>query len=153
MKFKSRCLLVCLPILCALRPAQAATPLNDAALASVSGRDGIVMGAHLQLGQQPDSNTRVSLGFKVAGNTSYLMLDRVSGTLDLLGLEVRAVNGGASGSDVIQVTLPTFLGLKDFGLRGFAAQTDAGAPLANSLGQIQLNGSAQIQGQLLLWAK
>nr|WP_295081310.1 hypothetical protein [uncultured Roseateles sp.] len=145
-----------LPILATLAllslASPAATPLDDAALAGVSGRDGIVMNAHLQLNTQPGSNNRVSLGFKVQGNTSYLLLDRVSGTLDLLGLEVKPATSSSQG-DVIQVGMPSFLGFKDFGIRAIGVQGDALAPISNSLGQIQLSGSAQMQGQLLMWAK
>ncbi|MDC8785033.1 hypothetical protein [Roseateles koreensis] len=145
---------------CVLAPAGstsfAATPLDDAALSAVTGRDGIVLNAHLELNTAADSTNRVSVGFKVAGATSYLVLDKISGTLDMLGLEVKAIAGpgGSTGiSDVIQVGLPSFLGFKDFGIRAIAAQADATAPITASMGQIQLSGSAQLQGQVLLWSK
>jgi hypothetical protein len=134
-------------------PAQAANALSDEELGGVTGRGGIVLNAHLELNTGATSENRVSLGFQVGGNTSYLLLHKLSGTLDLLGLTLQAVAGPAEIGDVIQLTLPTFLGFKDFGVKAIAVQNDPLAPIAASLGQIQLNGSVQMQGQVLLWAK
>jgi hypothetical protein len=66
---------------------------------------------------------------------------------------VQPVAGPAEVGDVIQLTLPSFLGFKDFGVKAMGVQTDPLAPLSNSLGQIQLNGSLQMQGQVLLWSR
>ncbi|MCV2353255.1 hypothetical protein LNV09_03670 [Paucibacter sp. B2R-40] len=132
---------------------QAANPLSDEELGGVSGRGGIVLNAHLELNTGATSENRVSLGFQVGGNTSYLLLHKLSGTLDLLGLTLQAVAGPAEIGDVIQLTLPTFVGFKDFGVKAIAVQSDPLAPIAASLGQIQLNGTVQMQGQVLLWAK
>ncbi|MCV2358098.1 hypothetical protein LNV08_03850 [Paucibacter sp. TC2R-5] len=133
--------------------AQAANALSDEELGGVAGRGGIVLNAHLELNTAATSDNRVSLGFRVAGNTSYLLLHKLSGTLDLLGLTLQAVAGPAEIGDVIQLTLPTFVGFKDFGVKAIGVQSDPLAPIAASLGQIQLNGSVQMQGQVLLWAK
>jgi len=126
--------------------------LSDEELGRISGQAGIVLNAHLELNTGPQSENRISLGFKV-GTTTYLLLNNLSGTLDLLGLTVQAVAGPAEVGDVIQLTLPSFLGFKDFGVKAMGVQTDPLAPLANSLGQIQLNGSLQMQGQVLLWSR
>jgi hypothetical protein len=127
--------------------------LSDEELGGISGQAGIVLNAHLELNTGPISENRISLGFKVGATTTYLLLNNLSGTLDLLGLTVRAVAGPAEVGDVIEVTLPSFLGFKDFGVKAMGVQTDPLAPLANSLGQIQLNGSLQMQGQVLLWSR
>ncbi|MBT9492152.1 MAG: hypothetical protein IV107_07325 [Paucibacter sp.] len=133
--------------------AQAANALSDEELGGVTGRGGIVLNAHLELNTRAASENRISLGFQVGGSTSYLLLHNLSGTLDLLGLTVQAVAGPAEVGDVIQLTLPSFLGFKDFGIKAIGVQSDPLAPIAASLGQIQLNGSVQMQGQVLLWAK
>lgn len=133
--------------------AQAANALSDEELGGVTGRGGIVLNAHLELNTRAASENRISLGFQVAGSTSYLLLHNLSGTLDLLGLTLQAVAGPAEVGDVIQLTLPSFLGFKDFGIKAIGVQNDPLAPIAASLGQIQLNGSVQMQGQVLLWAK
>lgn len=133
--------------------AQAANALSDEELGGVAGRGGIVLNAHLELNIRAASENRISLGFQVGGSTSYLLLHNLSGTLDLLGLTVQAVAGPAEVGDVIQLTLPSFLGFKDFGIKAIGVQSDPLAPIAASLGQIQLNGSVQMQGQVLLWAK
>jgi hypothetical protein len=49
--------------------------------------------------------------------------------------------------------MPNYLGAQDFGVRAIGVQTDATAPVTNSLGAILLNGSANMTGQLNLWAK
>ncbi|MCV2351011.1 hypothetical protein [Paucibacter sp. Y2R2-4] len=127
--------------------------LSDEELGGISGQAGIVLNAHLELNTGPQSENRISLGFKVGATTTYLLLNNLSGTLDLLGLTVQAVTGPAEVGDVIQLTLPSFLGFKDFGVKALGVQTDPLAPLSNSLGQIQLNGSLQMQGQVLLWSR
>ncbi len=128
-------------------------PLSDEELGGISGQAGIVLNAHLELSTGLGAENRISLGFKVGANTSYLLLDKLSGTLDLLGLSLRAVAGPAEVGDVIELTLPSFLGFKDFGVKAIGVQADPLAPLSNSLGQIQLNGSLQMQGQVLLWSR
>ncbi|MEJ6007316.1 hypothetical protein WG899_17335 [Paucibacter sp. AS339] len=131
----------------------AKTALSDEELGHVSGQAGIVLNAHLELNTGAQSENRISLGFQLGGNTTYLLLHNLSGTLDLLGLTVQAVAGPAEVGDVIQLTLPSFVGFKDFGIKAIGVQTDPLAPIGPSLGQIQLNGSVQMQGQVLLWSR
>lgn len=144
-------LLAALPLtsLCA----GAASALSDDELRATSGRAGIVMNAHLELNTRSGSANRISLGFQVGADTSYLLLHNLSGTLDLLGLTLQAVAGPAEIGDVMALTLPNFVGFQDFGIKAIGVQNDPLAPIAASLGQIQLNGSVHMQGQVLLWAK
>ncbi|MBV8123847.1 MAG: hypothetical protein JOY60_10740 [Burkholderiaceae bacterium] len=135
--------------------AQAIETLSDEDLSSVHAQDGIGLSGHLQFNVNAGAISNLSLGFNVGGSTSYLVFQQFSGTLDFLGLQVQALStpAGSAVSDVIAITLPTWVGFTNFGVGAIAAQTSPTAPITSSLGQIQLNGSMYLTGQVLLWPK
>jgi len=135
--------------------AQAVQPMSDDELSSVHAQDGIGLSGHLQFNVNAGSISNLSLGFTVGGSTSYLVFQEFAGTLDFLGLQVQALStpAGSAVGDVIAITLPTFVGFTNFGVGAIAAQASATAPITSSLGQIQLNGGAQLAGQVLMWPK
>ena len=130
-------------------------PLDDDELRGVSGQ-GISIAVHLVLngglltGQTIDS--RISAGFTVAGVTTYAIVQNFGGELDLFPVTLDT-NTKADGTAYISIGMPAALYARDFGARAIGVQTDANAPITNSLGSILLNGSATMTGQLNVWAK
>lgn len=130
-------------------------PLTDEQLSAVSGK-GIAILVHLELnsglltGQPIDS--RVAAGFAVDGTTTYAIAQNFGGLLDMFAITL-APSGRTGGSDYLAIGMPAFLGAKDFGVRAIGVQTDASAPITNSLGSLLLNGTATMTGQLNVWAK
>jgi hypothetical protein len=147
--------------LAALRCAAAPVALDDAQLASVDGRDGVVLAVHLELDSAllnggVGSGTSLVAGFQVNGVTTYAVVSGLGGIVDLFSitLDVRNRTDGGAGS-YLDIGLPGFVGFTQFGFRALAAQTDPQAPItaANSYGQVLLNGTATMTGHVYLWAQ
>ncbi len=130
--------------------------LDEAELASVSGRDGIGFAVHLEINSAAiyglDINSRLTAGFNVDGLTTYLVALNPGGIVDLFAMSLN-LRTRPDGGDYVDLSLPTFIGVKDFGVRALSAQTDPRAPITNSYGQFLLNGHAAMQGHLYLWAQ
>jgi len=109
------------------------------------------MSLHLELNNVPGSPNRTTVGFAVNGVTTYWVIHNLSGMMDLFNIAFDTVPG--PDGNAVQIALPRQLYFKNFGIDALAAQTDPTAPIGASLGQIKLNGMAQMQGQLLIWAK
>ncbi|WP_374593913.1 hypothetical protein [Aquabacterium sp.] len=135
---------------------RAAEALSDEQLASVEGRDGIGMAVHLELNSAllagATMDSRITMGFKSAGVNTYLVIQNFGGVMDQIGMSLQAKTRTDGGGDYLDFTLPVFVGFKDFGFRAMSAQTDPSAPITSSYGQILMNGTAQVQGHVLLWA-
>lgn len=137
--------------------AMAADALSDDQLAGVTGQNGFAFAAHLELnsgllnGQAYDS--RITLGFTDGGVTTYAIVQNFGGVVDLLGMGLQAKQRPDGSGDYLDFTLPFFVSFKDFGFRALAVQTDPVAPITSSYGQLLVNGTAQIQGHVLLWAR
>jgi hypothetical protein len=120
-------------------------PLDDEQLRSVRGQ-GISIAVHLQL------NTSVSAGFTNNGVTTYAMAQNFGGLLDLFAITIDP-SLKPDGSGYLAIGMPAYLGAQDFGVRAIGVQTDQSAPVTSSLGSLLLNGSANMTGQLNVWAK
>jgi len=130
--------------------------LDDTDLACIAGRDGLGFAVHLEMnsallnGQVMDS--RLVAGYTVRGQTTYQVAHNVGGVIDLIAMTLN-LRSRPDGGDYIDLGLPFYVGVSDFGYRALGAQTSATAPVTNSYGQLLLHGQAAMQGHLYLWAQ
>ena len=130
-------------------------PMSDDQLGTVAGQ-GVAIFVHLELnsglltGQAIDS--RISAGFTVGGVTTYAIAQNFGGLLDLYAITLDPTTR-AGGADYLAIGMPSYLHAMDFGVRAIGVQTDPAAPITNSLGSLLLNGTANMTGQLNVWAK
>jgi hypothetical protein len=130
-------------------------PLDDEELRSVSAK-GISIAVNLQLntsaiaGTAPPSN--IAAGFVVDGSTTYAIVQNFGGGLQLFSITIDP-STKPDGGGYLSIGMPSFVNAQDFGIHALGVQTDASAPLANSLGSVLLNGSASMTGTLNLWPK
>jgi hypothetical protein len=120
-------------------------PLDDDELRAVRGQ-GISIAVHLSL------NTSVAAGFTSSGATTYAIAQGFGGLLDLFAITIDP-SVKPDGTGYLAIGMPSYLGAQDFGVRAIGVQADASAPIASSLGSLLLNGSANMTGQLNVWAK
>ena len=129
-------------------------PLDEDQLRAVSGK-GITIAVNLMLngglltGAPIDS--RFSAGFVVDGVTTYAIMQNFGGGLQLFAITIDP-STKPDGTAYLAIGMPTYLGAQEFGVRAIGVQTDATGPITGSLGSILLNGSANMTGQLNLWA-
>ncbi|MFT3858046.1 MAG: hypothetical protein QM742_11310 [Aquabacterium sp.] len=130
--------------------------LQDEEMADVAGRDGVGFAVHLEMNsdllQGIDVGSRLTAGFDVHGIKTYLVAHNIGGIVDLFAMTLN-VRRRADGSDYLDLGLPFFVGVGQFGYRALGAQTDPTAPIANSYGQLLLDGHASMRGHLYLWAQ
>ncbi|CAG1018447.1 hypothetical protein BURC_03227 [Burkholderiaceae bacterium] len=137
--------------------AGAPVALSDDELAGVSGQDGIGIAVHLELNSSVldgvPSDSRLTLGFKVDGVTTYAVLHNLAGVVDLFALSLDVRSRADGGGDYVDIGLPGFIAFREFGFRALAAQTDPHAPIAPSAsyGQLLLNGTGAMTGHVYLW--
>ena len=149
-------LLLALPAATAIA---APVALSDDDLAGISGQDGIGLAVHLELNSSllagVPSDSRLTLGFKVDGVTTYAVLDNLAGVVDLFALTLDVRSRPDGGGDYLDIDLPGFVGFKQFGFRALAAQTDPSAPIAPSAsyGQLLINGTGAMTGRVYLWGQ
>lgn len=132
--------------------------LSDDELSGVSGQDGVSIGVHLELnaglldGQPTDS--RIVAGFSVNGTKTYAVIHNLAGVMTLLAVTLDVRHSTELGSDYLDIGLPQFIAFKQFGFRALTAQTDPTAPIAPtaSYGQVLLNGTATMTGNVYIWA-
>jgi hypothetical protein len=131
-------------------------PMDDADMAAVTGQDGIGFAVHLEMNSAlldgADLNSRLTAGFNVNGLTTYAIALNVGGVIDMFAMTLN-LRTRADGSDYIDLGLPFFVGVSQFGYRALAAQTDPTAPITHSYGQLLLNGHVAMQGHLYMWAQ
>jgi len=128
--------------------------LPDSELARVSGADGISFAINLNLNRQPDQGTgdsRLSIGHKVDGRTTYLVLRNIGGVIQMVGLNI-SPQTAADGTNYVALTLPGYTRFTDTGFDSISVQSDPHGPVSGNLGRISLNGELTMQGQLRLWA-
>lgn len=136
-------------------------PLADSELAAVRGADGISLAIDLQL-NQPSNNTNTSsdltidkgtliIGQAVAGRTTYLVFDNVSGRIQMMSLGISA-NTADDGTSYVALGLPSQVRFTNFGVDSISARSDAATPVTDNLGRVILNGDLSMQGQLRLWS-
>jgi hypothetical protein len=151
-------MLVFAVLLCcgAAAAAQSAKALDDDELAQVSGRDGIAIAMHLALNEPGASGAaavenRVSIGTTVDGQTNYIVLKNLHGTIDMFALDL-SVQKKPDGTDYVEIGLPGYLKFGNFGFDSLSVQADPAAPVTDSLGRVSINGTLSMQGQLRLWS-
>jgi hypothetical protein len=138
---------------CAAAHAQPSA-LDDTSLSQVSGRDGVSFAMHLALNDpaQPGAiDNRLSIGFHVDGNDTYLVVNKLHGLIDMFDANL-SVQKKPDGSDYLALSLPATLKFTDFGFDSLGAQADPLAPVTESLGRMNLNGTLSMQGQFRFWA-
>jgi hypothetical protein len=137
----------------AVQSVQSGHPLDDDELAQVSGRDGIGIAMHLALNEQGASGAvvenRVSIGTTVDGQTNYIVLKNLHGTIDMFALDL-SVQKKPDGADYVEIGLPGYLKFGNFGFDSLSVQADPAAPVTDSLGRVSINGTLSMQGQLRL---
>jgi hypothetical protein len=130
--------------------------LEDKELAGVTGRDGISFAAHVSINDPTlvgaVSDSRLSLGFHDNGQTRYLVLRNVRGVVDMFAIGIDVHERPDGGGDYVALTLPSIVRYTNFGFESMSVQNDPLAPVTNSLGSVNVNGTMQMQGQLRLWA-
>ena len=141
--------------LCMAGSACAQQVLNDEELSSVSGADGISIAMHLALNDPATSGgavseNRISMGFKVDGKTTFLVMKNLHGSIDMFALSVD-VNQKPDGGSYVAIGLPVHTKYNDFGFDSISAQADPAAAVTESLGRMNINGTVSMQGQLRLW--
>jgi len=144
-----------LTTLCIAQSATAQQALDDAALADVSGADGVNFAIHLSLNDptlaNPSTDSRISMGFHVDGRTTHVVVRNLRGQLDVFGLSLD-VEKKPDGSDYLAIGLPGHVKYTDFGIESLSVQTDAAGPVSGDLGRFSVNGTVNMQGQLRMWA-
>ncbi len=150
----SRLAVACLIALAAGSACAEKVPMSDEQLGTVAGQ-GVAIFVHLELnsglltGQAIDS--RISAGFTVGGVTTYAIAQNFGGVLDLYAITLDPT--ARTGGDYLAIGMPAYVHAAEFGVRAIGVQTDANAPITNSLGSLLLNGTASMTGQLNVWAK
>lgn len=131
-------------------------PLDDISMADVSGQDGIGFAVHLEMNSAAisaqDLTSRLMAGFHVDGQTTYAIAWNVGGIIDMFAMTMN-LRSRPDGSDYMDIGLPFFIGVSQFGFRAFSVQTDPTAAISRNYGQLLLNGHAAMQGHLYLWAQ
>lgn len=131
-------------------------PLDDKAMAEVTGQDGIGFAVHLEMNSAllngVDLNSRLVAGFHVDGLTTYAVMLNVGGIIDMYAMTLN-LRTRPDGGDYIDIGLPFFLGVSQFGFRALGAQTDPTAPITNNYGSLLLDGHAAMKGHVYMWAQ
>jgi hypothetical protein len=141
--------------MCAAGTAKATQPLDDGELSQVSGGDGVSFAVHLALNDPslPDAVTdsRLSFGFNVDGKTTYMVFKNLRGVVDVFGVNLSAQKR-PDGGDYMALTLPEYVKFNNYGFESLSVQADPLAPVTESLGRVNINGTLSMQGQFRLWA-
>lgn len=159
---KTRALVICCllfaPCVAALAGPQ---PLADGELAAVRGADGINLAIDLQLNQPSNNGSNnsdltinkgsLAIGQTVDGRTTYIVLNNVSGRIQMTSLGISA-NTADDGTNYVAIGLPGSVRFTNFGVDSISVQSDPRAPITDSLGRVTLNGDLSMQGQLRLWS-
>lgn len=135
---------------------QALHALGDTELEQVSGSDGISLAMHLELNDPAQlgaaSDSRISFGTKVDGQATYIVIKNLRGTVDMFSTHLSVQKKPDGGCDYVAILLPAYTKYTNFGFESLSVQTDPLAPVTESRGRLNLNGTVSMQGQLRLWA-
>jgi hypothetical protein len=129
-------------------------PLPDSELANVRGADGISFAVDLNLNRQPDNATgdsRLMIGQKVDGRTTYIVVRNIGGVVQMIGLNI-SPQTAADGTNYVALTLPGYTRFTDTGFDSISVQADPHGAVSGNLGKVSLNGEMVMQGQLRLWS-
>lgn len=137
--------------------AQAPVPLDDATLAQVSGADGVGIAIHLSLNDptlpNPSTDSRISMGFTVDGQTNYVVIKNLHGVVDMATVSLSVHPRPDGGGDYLAIGLPGTLKYTNFGYESLSVQSDPLAPVSGNLGSASVNGTLSMRGELRMWAK
>lgn len=135
--------------------AQSPVAMNDDELSDVVGGDGVSIAVKLSLNDPTLPNavtdSRISYGFNVDGQTTYIVIRNPRGKIDMFGLTLD-VEKKPDGSEYVAIGMPAHVKYTNWGFESFSAQTDPTAPVTESLGRFNMNGTVNMQGQLRMWA-
>jgi hypothetical protein len=148
------CLLALAMLLPAAAMAGGPKPLPDKELAEVRGADGISFAVDLNLNRQPDNTTgdsRLMIGQKVDGRTTYIVVRNIGGMVQMVGLNI-SPQTAADGTSYVALTLPGYTRFLDAGFDSISVQADPHGAVSGNLGKVSLNGEMMMQGQLRLWS-
>ncbi|MYM24793.1 bacteriocin [Duganella sp. FT135W] len=148
-----------LPLMLLVGAAQAMAgelkPLDDKELSQVSGGDGISFAAHVVLNDPTlvgaVADSRLSLGFAGDGQNRYIVFKNVRGTVDMFAVNLGVQTRTDGGGDYIAIGLPGYVHYTNLGFESLSVQTDPTAPVTNSLGSLNINGTVSLQGQVRFW--
>jgi hypothetical protein len=129
-------------------------PLPDSELAQVRGADGISFAVDLNLNRQPNNpagDSRLMIGQKVDGRTTYIVLRNIGGAIQMVGLNL-SPQTVADGTNYVALTLPGYVRFTDTGFDSLSVQADPQGAVSGNLGKISLNGEMTMQGQLRMWS-
>lgn len=130
-------------------------PLDDKELSQVSGGDGISFAAHVVLNDPTlvgaVSDSRLSLGFSGGGQNRYIVFKNVRGTVDMFAVSLGVQTRTDGGGDYIAIGLPGYVHYTNLGFESLSVQNDPTAPVTNSLGSLNINGTVSLQGQVRFW--
>lgn len=139
---------------CALAQAGPLRALDDKELSQVSGGDGISFAAHIALNDPTligaVADSRLSLGFNGDGQTRYVVIKNVRGTIDMFAVNL-SVGTRPDGGDYVAIGLPGYVRYGNFGFESISVQTDPNAAVTGNLGSLNINGAVNLQGQARLW--
>lgn len=132
-------------------------PLDDQDMAEVTGGDGIGFAVHLEMNSAllngVDLNSRLVAGFDVNGLKTYAIALNPGGIIDMYAMTLNLRSRADGGGDYLDIGLPFFVGVAQFGFRAFGVQADPTAPITNNYGSLLLNGHVAMQGHVYLWAQ
>lgn len=135
--------------------AQAPVALDDAELANVSGGDGISLAVRLNLNDptlpNPVTDSRISMGFNVEGRDTYIVIRNPRGRIDMFGITLD-IEKKPDGADYLAIGLPGHVNYANWGFESISAQSDPTAPVTESLGRLNMNGTLNMTGQIRMWA-
>jgi len=140
---------------CAAAPLPPLRPLDDGELSAVVGGDGLNFAAHIVLNDPTlvgaVTDSRLSIGFKGNGQSSFIVLKNVRGTVDMFSVSLSTVQM-PDGSEAVAIGLPGYVKYSNFGFESLSVQSDPLAPVTSSMGSLNINGTLSIQGQVRMWA-
>ena len=136
---------LCLHAAALAQPLQA---LDDAELAQVRGGDGISIAMHFA----PNIGS-LTWGMRdAAGDTSYVVMKNLSGTIDMFALTLDVLKKPDGSGDYVALGLPVYMKYTNYGFESLSVQTDPQAPVTGNLGSFNVNGTLSMQGQVRFWA-
>jgi hypothetical protein len=94
------------------------------------------------------SDSRLSLGFSGGGQNRYIVFKNVRGTVDMFAVSLGVQTRSDGGGDYIAIGLPGYVRYTNLGFESLSVQNDPTAPVTNSLGSLNINGTVSLQGQV-----
>ena len=87
-----------------------------------------------------------------AGQTSYVVIKNISGTVDMFALTLDVLKKPDGSGDYVALGLPVYMKYTNYGFESLSVQTDPQASTTGNLGSFNINGTLSMQGQIRFWA-